>query len=180
MRKVLLPFGAMLLFSVAARAQDTGWQLGIGYQYNRIVPLAGKPTVNTNGLHASVVRFIGSSPLGIEGDIGVGFGHTGTTTVPNNLEIKTASFSGGAHLAFSRNSRIEPWFHGLVGLEHFRFTQTATFGGVNALDYTIGGGIDWHLNPRTAIRAEADYLGTRLSGSAQNNFQLVVGLVFNL
>jgi opacity protein-like surface antigen len=126
-----------------------------------------------------MVRFLGGG-FGLEGDVGAGFGNTRTATVPNNLQIKTLFVGGGAHYSLARQSHFEPWLHGLVGLEHVRFTQTTTLGSSNAVGWTLGGGVDLHFNPRTALRGEADYLGSRFGGTAQKHFQLVVGLVFNM
>ena len=42
-----------------------------------------------------------------------------------------------------------------------------------------GGGVDLHLNVRTAIRVQADYLGTSLFSMGQNNWQAGAGVVFN-
>jgi len=87
---------------------------------------------------------------------------------------------GGGHLAYRGRGRVEPWIHGVVGMEHFRFTQTAGLLGSNtALGGSAGGGADFHLNPHTAFRVEADWLGTRFFSANQRHFQVVTGLAFN-
>ena len=200
MRKVMLLFGAVLLSSLAASAQerivasappspaaspappainpykDSNWQLAFGYQYNRL-NLTGKP-FNTQGFNIDAVRFLTDS-FGLELDMGAGFGNTHSTTIPANLDAKTLFFAGGLHYAH-RSGKYEPWVHALVGGEHFRFTQSAAIYGSNfVLAWDGGGGMDFHLNTRTAIRAQADYLGTRFNGSIQRNFQAGAGLVIN-
>jgi hypothetical protein len=207
MRQVLILVGAILFFSLSAMAQGpagagtkggggestrsrtrsgprprnnydlTKWQVAIGYQYNRI-NLVGTP-FNTNGLNTSVVRFFGRW-IGLEGQLGLGYGNTGASTIPPSLTAKSLFAGGGPRLAFRGRSRIEPWVHVVVGVEHFRFTQSAgllgtdtAFGGVG------GGGIDFRLTPHTAVRTEADWLATRFFSVNQRNFQIVSGLVFN-
>jgi hypothetical protein len=87
---------------------------------------------------------------------------------------------GGLRLALRGRGRFEPWVHGLVGMERFRFSQTATAYGSNiTLGYIAGGGADYHLNPRTAIRLEGDYVGTHLFFANQAHWQIVAGIVFS-
>lgn len=203
MRRVLFLVGAVLFFSLSATAQGpvgagtnggtfprtrsgpspsynydlTEWQVAIGYQYNRI-NLLGTP-FNTNGFNTSVVRFFGRW-VGLEGQVGLGFGNTGAATVPPSLTAKSLFAGGGPRLAFRGRSRIEPWAHVVVGIEHFRFTQTAGLLGSNtALGGVGGGGIDIRLTQHTAFRAEADWLVTRFFSVNQRHFQIVSGLVLN-
>ena len=201
MRKVMLLLGAVLFLSVAASAQerivtfappspaaspapvpapppntDFPWQIAFGYQYGR-VNLTGKP-FNTEGFSINGVRFFGGW-FGLEAEMADGFGNTHNLTVPPNLSVKPLLLLGGVHFAH-RGGRVEPWVHALVGTDHFRFTQSAgPYGGNFVLAWDGGVGMDFHLNPRLAIRGDADYLGTHFNGSIQRNFQAGAGLVFN-
>jgi hypothetical protein len=203
MRRVLYLVGAMLFFSLSATAQGpmgagtngsafpstrsgpgprynydlTDWQVAVGYQYNRI-NLLGTP-FNTNGYNTSVVRFL-RRWVGLEGQVGLGFGNTGSATVPPSLTARSVFAGGGPRLALRGGSRIEPWVHAVVGIDHFRFTQTSGLLGSNtALGWVGGGGIDFRLTPHTAFRAEGDWLGTRFFSLNQRHFQIVSGLVLN-
>lgn len=199
MRKFVLLLGATLCLSGVAKAQDrtvsfaapspaaaspqyfgpetTQWQLAVGYQYNNIK--LGSSRFHTNGFNTSIVRFFGNS-FGLEGQVGAGFGNTGTATSPTNLDVKSVFVGGGPHLAYRGESHLEPWVHAIFGLEHFRFTQTAgQLGSNNAFAYTLGGGLDFNFNGFVGVRAEGDYLGTRFFGTTQSNYQVVGGLVFN-
>lgn len=204
MRRFVLLFGAILLVSLSARAQENtitfappspaaspaspqifrgsntpDWQLAFGYQYNRAQSGLSSSAVSTSGVHFSVVRFFGSY-FGLEGDVGAGFGNTGSSTFFHDLNVNNVFVGGGPHVSLWRSRRVEPFADAIVGLEHFRYTQTDFLGSQNALGYTLGGGVDWHLNSRTAVRTEADYLGIVLDNTNSNNLQLVFGLVFNL
>jgi len=154
------------------------WQIAVGYQYNRD-NLLGSP-FNTHGVNFSLTRYFGRW-LGVEAQAGVGFmGNTGQTTVPPNLDAKSLFVGVGPRLAFRNRSRFEPWVHLLVGLEHFRFSQTAgILGSNNALAGPAGGGVDVYLSPHIAFRGEADAVGSRFFSTNQRSFQIVGGLVYN-
>ena len=153
-------------------------QFAVGYQYNRD-NLTGSP-FNTHGVNFSLTRFFGRW-FGVEAQAGAGFlGNTGQTTVPPNLDAKSIFAGVGPKLALRNHSRIEPWIHVLVGLEHFRFSQTAgVLGSNNALAGPAGGGIDVYLSPHFAFRGEADAVGSRFFSTNQRSFQVVGGLVYN-
>jgi hypothetical protein len=197
MRQIPILVGAVLFLSVSTAAQGPGlagagtrsgprfpsnyghtdWQVAICYQYNRI-NMAGVP-YNANGLNTSLVRFFGNW-FALEGQLGLGFGTTAAATVPPSLTAKSVFVGGGARLAHRGHGRIKPWVHGVVGMEYFRFSQTAGLLGSNkGLGGVGGGGVDVRLGPRTSFRAEADWLGTRFFSANQGHFQVVTGLVFN-
>jgi hypothetical protein len=197
MRQTLILVAVVLCLSVSASAQGPAgagagkgssrhprsryelseWQLSVGYQFNRI-NLLGSP-FNTNGLNVSAVRYFGRW-FGAEAQLGAGFGNTGTTTTPPNLTAKSLFVGGGPRLAGRGHGRIEPWAHGIVGMEHFRFSQTAGLLGSNtALAGEGGGGVDFRLNPSTSFRVEGDWLGSRFFSADQRHFQAVTSLVFN-
>jgi hypothetical protein len=68
----------------------------------------------------------------------------------------------------------------VVGLEHLRVSQTSVaYGSNNGVGFLGGGGVDFHLNVRTAIRVQADYLGTGFFGEEESSFQIGAGLAFN-
>jgi len=155
----------------------TPWQFSVDYQYNRI-NLTGSP-FSTNGLSTDVTRYF-TRWFGVEGQLGFGFGNTGATTSPANLTMKSLFAGGGPHMAYRGHGRIEPWAHLVVGMQHFRFTQTAGVLGSNtALAGAAGGGADYRLGTRTAFRVEADVIETRFFSANQRHFQVVSGLVFN-
>ena len=200
MKRFTCLFGTLFLLAVSASAQGpagagagsgghassphtfsyhdySAWQASAGYQYNQI-NLLGSP-FTTHGLNISVVRFFGRY-FGVEGQVGFGFGNTGTTSTPPNLTVQSLFFGGGPRLAFRNRGRIEPWIHGVGGEQHFRFNQTAGVLGSNTgLAAAAGGGVDYLLGIHTAIRVEADFIGSRFFSTNQRHFKVVSGLVFN-
>lgn len=204
MQRTYVLFLAILLFSSVAVAQGpagagsgressagsstphpffqpdlSDWQLSFGYQYNRI-NLIGSPFA-TDGVNITLTRFF-NKWIGVDGQIGTGFfGNTGTTTNPPNLGVNSLFAGAGPRVAYRGHGRIEPWVHVAVGLEHFRFTQTASsvLGSNSGLGGVGGGGVDFLINQHFALRAEADVLETRFFSNFQRSFQGVGGVVVN-
>jgi hypothetical protein len=163
-------------FSSTGEHERDPWQIAVGYQYNRD-NLIGSP-FNTHGINVSVARYFGRW-FGVEAQMGAGFyGKTGQTTTPPNLSTKSIFVGAGPRLAYRNRSRYEPWVHVLVGMEHYRFSQTAGLLGSNsALAGPAGGGLDVFLSAHMALRAEADAVGSRFFSTNQRSFQIVAGLV---
>ena len=153
------------------------WEMSLGYQFNGYRVFTPSD-FHTSGFNVSFTRFL-NNWFGLEGNLGFGFGHTGAQTIPNNLSVKTLFVGAGPHLAYRSTSRLEPWGHGLVGLEHMRFTQTATFGTESTVGWMVGGGLDIHMNDLAALRFEGDYLGTQFFSASHRNYQFVAGVVFS-
>ena len=196
-RRIAILAGAVLIVTLSAAAQGpagvgsegsagqgsslpfspTPWQIAVIYQYNRI-NMTGSP-FNTNGFQASVSRYFGDW-FAVEALAGAGFGSTGSATAPPNLTAKSVFAGGGPRLAYRGHWRVEPWIHGLLGMEHFRFTQTAGLLGSNtSLGWMAGGGFDIPIISHFSIRAGADLLGTHFFSADQRNFQAGAGLVYN-
>jgi len=165
-------------YSAAGDHQEDPWRLAISYQYNRD-NLVGSP-FNTHGINISGTRFFGRW-FGAEGQVGVGFlGKTGQTTTPPNLNAKSLFAGAGPRLALRTRSRYEPWAHLIVGVEHYRFSQTAGVLGSNtAVAGLAGGGMDIFLETHLAVRVEADAVGSRFFSTNQRSFQVVTGLVLS-
>ncbi|MGH9678768.1 MAG: hypothetical protein ACRD4Y_02330 [Candidatus Acidiferrales bacterium] len=158
-------------------SEPAQWQFSIGYQYNRI-NLTGSPFV-THGLTTGITRYFGSW-FGVDGQLGFGFGNTGATSSPSNLSAQSLFAGIGPRLAYRHGQRLEPWLHCVIGVEHFKFTQTAgVLGNNTALAGAAGGGVDYKLGPHTSLRAEADAIGSRFFSVNQRHFQVIGGLVFN-
>ena len=76
-----------------------------------------------------------------------------------------------------RNPRFTPFGHALFGDSHI------SAGGVsdNSFGMALGGGLDWNLTQRFAVRViQADYLFTHFGGDTQNNIRFSFGLVLRL
>jgi hypothetical protein len=196
MRKLPILWSGILFLSLtsavpSAHAQiwspDHGpMQLGIGYQYQHY-QLLGR-TFHNHGENATFAVHLFDPLTGatsritaaLEGTVASGFGGH-TTGIPPSLEAKSVFFGGGPHLALESSSRLEPWVHLLVGLDHLRFTQTPTLGTRNAFGLMLGGGVDTRLGRSLSWRVQADYLGSHFqpAPSIQSNYSFGTGLVIN-
>jgi len=207
MWKLLTLFGALLCLSLTAAANDsTGaleatspdsqpaapapvplyptnrdpWQVGAGFQYQHFQPY--NLSFHNLGYNAEISRYF-NNWLGIEAAIQTGFGHTETTPVIlRSLDAKSFFIGGGPHLVLTNRSRIEPWFHGLVGLEHFRFTETNNslgLGSTSTVGFMLGGGVDFKVKGSVFWRVEANYIGSDFPYTFQNNYSLGTGLIIN-
>ena len=146
------------------------------YQYNRD-NLLGSP-FNTNGLNISAAHFF-DRWFAIEAQLGAGLsGNTGKTSAPPNLTAKSIFAGAGPRVAYRTHSRYEPWVHLLVGIDHYRFSQTAgSLGSNSSVAGLGGGGMDVYLNPHMAIRGGADVIVSEFFSNNQRSFQVVGGVV---
>jgi hypothetical protein len=172
---------------VAAGPSLPDWQISIGYQFNRLnMPSAsalvkneaGVPafTVNSSGVNGSFTRFFDRWG-GIEAESGTGFG---SGSIPAIKAVGSVFVGGGLRVAVRGHGRVEPWAHAVVGVEHFRFTQTNSgYGSDTSVAFVGGGGADFHVNGRTALRAQADFLETNIVSQAEYSLQIVGGVVFD-
>lgn len=172
---------------IAAAPLLPDWQVSVGYQFDRFnMPSAsalaknntGVPafTVNDNGVNGSFTRFFDNWG-GIEAESGAGYG---TGSIPTIKAVGSLFVGGGLRVALRGHGRVEPWGHAVVGVEHFRFTQTnSNYGSNTSVAFVGGGGADFHLNGRTAIRVQADLLETNIVSQAEYSLQIVGGLVLD-
>jgi hypothetical protein len=156
-------------------------ELGFGYQYQHYDVFGRSFSNNGYNVNGGVHLFDwltggeGRLTVSAEGAAAFGFGHTGGTP---NLVAKSLFIGGGPHIAIQSRSRLEPWVHVLAGLEHFRFTQTATFGSNSTFGFMGGGGVDFRMKRGIYWRVQADYIGTILQSSEQSNFSVGTGAIF--
>lgn len=205
MWKLLVLSGAFLCFSLTATANDSNgaldtvgpasepaapiplypsdrapWQIGVGFKYQHFEPYG--LDFHNFGYDAEVTRYF-NNWLGIEGAVETGFGHTGTTPkIPRSLVANSFFLGAGPHIAVSNRSRLEPWAHVLLGMEHFRFTQTNNqlgLGSNTAFGLMAGGGVDIRIKGSISWRAQVDYIGTHFQSAMQNNYSVGTGIAFS-
>jgi hypothetical protein len=159
------------------------FQLGFGYQYQHFNGVDGR-TFNNNGYNIDVALHLFDAITGASGRLAAAvegsgaFGFDGHTDGTPSLDAKSLFLGAGPRLSIESGSRFEPWVHGLVGLEHLRFTQIPGFGTSNGLGFMLGGGLDFKLQPRLVWRVQADYLGTDFQSSVQSNYSIGTGVIF--
>ena len=96
----------------------------------------------------------------------------------SDVNVHDFAFAGGPRINF------RPIFvHALIGFDHLSANQD--LGSQNSFAGAFGGGVQWKVAPRWAVRASADYVLTRhniFGGPAftQNNYRVSGGIVFLL
>jgi hypothetical protein len=121
------------------------------------------------GTHTAVAYFL-KDWLAVEGAVTTAF----APSVFAGENIKYLGYGAGPKFSLGR-SRFEPWFHVLGGGMHI-VPQTA-LSGKNGFEVTAGGGVDYGLSARLALRVEADYLRSHVFGEWQNSAQATAALV---
>ena len=94
------------------------------------------------------------------------------------------TYTGGPRLPVPGNHRRKPFVQLLAGGGRLNASSSGISAGENSFAMAIGGGLDFTIRHRLAIRViEADYLLTQFahpdgSSAAQNNVRISAGLVF--
>ncbi len=149
--------------------RDYRWEIGLGVALVRFRSSVYYATAI--GLNSSLSYFI-NDWLAIEGAVTSAF----APTIFQNEHVKFVGYGAGPKVSLGRR-RLEPWAHALVGGIHI-LPQTA-LSGQNGFELLAGGGADYNLNPRLAVRLEADYLRTSVFGQSQNSGQATLGIIFH-
>jgi opacity protein-like surface antigen len=170
------------LFGATAQAQDVSKvDIFAGYSYVRENPsTSGVTSFSLNGGSASIAYNANSWLSGVA-DFGayhngnlLGTGASGT--------LSTYLF--GPRISYHHYGRITPFGEVLFGVAHAGASIAGTSGSDNAFAMSLGGGVDYRLTDRFAIRpVKVDYLMSRFSetgsgGNTQNNLRVSTGIVF--
>ena len=155
--------------------------VGVGYLYQHFNVLGA--AFHNNSYNVNVTTHLVDWLTGAAGRLSVGAevalngGFGGHPFGNPSLVAKSLFVGGGPHLTVQSPSRFEPWVHGLVGWQHFRFTQGDVLGSNSTLGFIVGGGVDIHLRPLLSWRIEGDYVGTTFQSSIQSNYAVGTGIV---
>lgn len=174
MKKWALLLGAILLFSVAASAQEENPKAEVfaGYSYDRL-NATGLPGFDANGGSASV-SLNPSSRFGVVADFG-GYhvDKIGSVYVDGNIY----SYLFGPKFAYRRKS-FTAFAQALFGGAHT--TRSAFLNPLadNGFAMTVGGGLDLYPTRYVGLRIiQAEYFATRFFSQTQNNARFSAGVV---
>ena len=187
MPKVTLALAALLCFCNSIVAQNLP-RVDVfgGYSYLNIDTNNLTSRQSANGWEASVSGDV-NKWLAIEGDfagyyksyaVNFDFISPGTGTV--NANVRDYSYLGGPRLNY------RPLFiHALFGGDHLTGSSQGLSGSQDSFAAAFGGGLEWKVAPRWAVRASGDYVLTHhnIFGPpgqtfTQNNFRASVGIVY--
>ena len=136
-----------------------------------------------NGWNATAtVNF--SRWIGMDADFGGYYGNARAVNMhrPNppydfKQDFNVHTYLFGPRLSYRGNHRIAPYIHALFGkavLDRVPVSNTSK----SSFVWAFGGGFDIRVDRRVAIRAiQADYIGSRLGISGENNLRLSTGAV---
>jgi Outer membrane protein beta-barrel domain len=170
MKRVLWLIPAILFLGITAQAQDIpAWELSGGYSYLR-ADLNGA-SFALNGGNGTVVQNV-NSWFGGRLDVNA---YRGTTS-GNTVSAQTITY--GPVFAYRRSEKLTPFAQFQLGVMH----ATTGYLGISAPAYKFalvsGGGVDFNINERVAIRVQGDYLMTTFLALRQDNVRVSAGLVF--
>jgi len=172
MRRVLWLVPVILLFCATAKAQDAPeWEIYGGYTYVR-ANLNGT-SFNLNGGGAAAEQNLNNWFGGR-----VEFNALGGTVDGTNVAIQTITY--GPVFSYRKFDRLTPFAHVQLGAVHADQGYLGISEGAFKFAMSGGGGIEYALNERLAIRVQGDYLLTRFLNMNQNNVQMTAGLVYRI
>jgi opacity protein-like surface antigen len=178
MKKFACLMGLLLLVSVTAKAQDSSKaEVFGGYSYLRFNPGHGDESINFNGGIGSFAYNL-TNMFAVEGEFA---GYHGSNVFGSSASATTVSYLFGPKVSKSFG-KITPFAHVLFGGAHA--SASGEEGGnfsSNAFALAVGGGVDYNVNSRFAIRfGELDYVYTRfieINTGNQANFRYSGGVV---
>ncbi len=169
MKRIIWMALALALFAAAAGAQDVpAGDFSVGYSYLR---LGGSGGVNQNGGSASIA-VNANHWIGFVGDFGA------YRASPFGASLTTYTFLFGPRFSHRTGSRTTPFAQVLFGGSHLSAGVAGFSASVSPFDFSFGGGVDFGLSRKAALRTQVDYIGMRSSGSTVNCTRLSVGIVF--
>ena len=169
--------------SASSGENALAWQASIGYSYLRFDLGSGGIPRNYNGISGSVSRSADNDGWwGIEGYANLTFGSISSNinrsdgphainSVQGSESTTRVIFGGGPRFAYRHNKRIEPWVHVILAGDfiHFPSVQVQAAAGETlpvshyaGFDFVSGGGVDFKLNRKFAIRGEVNLLSSRI------------------
>jgi opacity protein-like surface antigen len=157
---------ALLLLSglVTAQSSDRSDRIEVFGGYSYMSPDVSLVTPNgVNGWNASA-NFKASPKVGFVADFS---GFYPSYTYPQGIFTvsgKTYTFLFGPQLSIP-HGRFDPFGRFLIGFAHVtpQDNNENFFTSNNVLSFGAGGGLDYYVKPRIAIRGQADWLYARLT-----------------
>ncbi|HWF40341.1 MAG TPA: outer membrane beta-barrel protein [Candidatus Acidoferrales bacterium] len=172
LRRSLWIIPAMMLMCLTASAQSfSEWDVAGNYSYW---------DANLNGTQFHLMGGGGSLTENVNSWFGgrLEFNAYSGTEATKNVSAQTITY--GPVLSYRRFSRLVPFGNLQIGAIHASQGYLGISESAFKFDLTGGGGIDYDINSRAAIRAEGDYVMTRFLDLRQDNLRFSVGLVIHL
>ena len=148
-----------------------------GYSYLNVDTNGLSSRQSANGWEASVAGNV-NRWFGVEGDF------AGYYKNILGVSVRDYSYTGGPRFNYRKMRSATIFAHALVGGDHLTGSFAgASLGSQDGFAAAFGGGFEWKVAARWAVRGSSDYVLTRhniFGGSSftQNNFRASVGIVY--
>jgi hypothetical protein len=164
---IRLGFIILVLSLTAAAADYPKGEFYGGYQYTHL-----EGGINGNGFDFAVTGNA-NKWFGVTGDIGSAY-----ATV-DGVSTSTYTYTFGPKFSFRSNERYTPFAHFLIGGFHSGAGYQGASASVNGFATLIGGGVDFKIAPRIAVRMpQFDWFLAHADGSTSSkNVRLSFGVV---
>ena len=179
--RLLLGLALACIAAPAALAQDTPLvEVGAGYNYvHTNAPPGGCGCFSLHG-GSGWLAYNFTSAFAAVGEIGVQHASNVNNT---GTDLTLTSYLFGPRFAYRKYPRLTPFAQALVGGTHGNGSIAAgSSSSANAFALEAGGGVDFNLRSRFALRLiQADYFYTHFDNADnnhQNNLRLSAGVVF--
>jgi hypothetical protein len=192
MRKHAIVLGSLLMFGVAASAQEAAetpkFEFGVNYSYLRDNPGGFLPSYNANGGFGTA-QYNFSKSFGLVADVGANY--VGSV---NGVQFGNTAFEYlfGPRYTW-RHSRFSPYVQTLFGGERYSngFNPQSPFPlletSQNNFAMSFGGGLDVTVSNHLAIKPiQVDYMMTQFAPgggfpiTATNNIRYSAGVVYRI
>ena len=165
---------AVLFFCLTTHAQDTpSWEISGGYSYLKANLNGPGSSFNLNGGAAAVTQNLNHWFGGR-----LEFNAFSGSTAGTNVSAQTITY--GPVFAYRKFERMTPFANLQFGAIHASQGYLGISTSASKFAMASGGGFDFNLNNRFAIRVQADYLMSRFLNLRQDNLRFSSGLVFRL
>ncbi|HXW54818.1 MAG TPA: outer membrane beta-barrel protein [Candidatus Cybelea sp.] len=172
MKPMLWIAPAILVLSVTAHGQVTPqWEISGDYSYAR---------ANLNGSSFTLNGGGGALAQNLNDWFGARFEANafGTTTAGTRVTMQTVTF--GPVFTYRKLSRVTLYGDVEFGDVHASAGYLGISTSANKFAMNAGGGVDFALNERAAIRVQGNYLMTRFLNARQDNLQVSTALVIRI
>jgi opacity protein-like surface antigen len=170
MKRVILLLPAVLIFCVTAHAQDVPRvEIAGGYSFL---------DANVNGSSFHLNGGFGSATENLNSWIGGRLEINAFSGTASGTSVTAQTFTYGPVFSYRKYDRFTPYAHLQLGAIHASQGFLGISASASKFALAAGGGADYNINPRVAIRVQADYLMSRFLNLRQDNIQFSTGLVF--
>ena len=178
MKRVLWLIPAVLLFAITAHSQErpASWEFSGEYSYLDANLNGSK--FHMNGAGGTITENLNSWFGGrIEANIYQGNENVTASGVTTKYSVNAETLTYGPVFSYRKFSRITPFANVQLGVIHGSTNYLGISQSAFKFAAAPGGGVDFALNRRTAIRVSGEYLLTRFLRLTQENVTASVGVI---